>query len=89
MLKAEHKELDIRIKAEPNTKQREVELSIEVVAKVGYMCLYSEVAEKVEQVDLYVSNLLAFLEDSRVEAMVKHIEVAGKLDIQNLEMLDS
>jgi hypothetical protein len=51
--------------------------------------LYSEVAEKVGQADLYVSNLLAFLEDSEVEAITKRIKVAGKFDTQNSEVLDS
>jgi hypothetical protein len=64
-------------------------LSIEIIAKVGRMYLYSEVAEKVGQVDLYVSNLLAFLEDSEVEAIAERIKVAGKLDTQNSEVLDS
>jgi hypothetical protein len=64
-------------------------LSIKIIAKVGRMCLYSEVAEKVGQADLYASNLLAFLEDSEVEAVAKRIEVAGKLDTQNSEVLDS
>jgi hypothetical protein len=84
-LEAEHKELDIGIKA----KQQEVELSIEIIIKVGCIRLYSEVAEKVGQVDLYASNLLAFLEDSEVEVVAKRIEVAGKLNTQNSEVLDS
>jgi hypothetical protein len=75
-LEAERKELDIRIEAE----RQEVELSIEIIAKVGRIRLYSEVAEKVGQADLYASNLLAFLEDSEVEAIAKYIKVAGKLD---------
>jgi hypothetical protein len=51
--------------------------------------LYSEVAKKVGQADLYASNLLAFLEDSEVKAITKRIEVAGKLNTQNSEILDS
>ena len=75
-------------------EQREVKSSIEIVAKVSRMRLYSEVAEKVGQVDLYASNLLVFLEDSEVEAVAEHIEVAKKLDsqnseVQNLEVLNS
>jgi hypothetical protein len=46
-LEAERKKLDIRIKAEPKAKRKEVELSIKVIAKVGCICLYSEVAEKI------------------------------------------
>jgi hypothetical protein len=94
-LEAERKELDIRIEAELEAERREVEssievASIEVVAKAGRICLYSEVAEKVGQADLYASNLLAFLEDSEVEAVVEHIEVARKLDIEGkLEVEDS
>jgi hypothetical protein len=84
-LEAEYKELDIRIKA----KQQEVELSIKIIAKVGRMHLYSEVVEKIGQADLYVSNLLVFLEDSEVEAITKRIKITGKLDTQNLEILDS
>jgi hypothetical protein len=97
-LEAERKKLDIRIEAEPEAEQREVESSIEVVAKVGHMRLYSEVAEKVGQADPYASNLLAFLEDSEVEAMAERIEVTGKLDtmisvtrkldLENSEVLD-
>jgi len=108
-LEAERKELDIGIEAELDAERREVELSIEVasievVAKVGRIRLYSEVAEKVGQADLYASNLLAFLEDLEVEAVAKHIEiaekldtaievaniaeVARKLDLQNSEVLD-
>jgi hypothetical protein len=56
-------------------------LSIKVIAKIGCIYLYSKVVEKVGQVDLYVSNLLVFLEDSEVKAIAKCIEVAGKLDI--------
>ena len=76
-------------------KRREVESSVKVVVKVGRIRLYSEVAEKVGQTDLYVSNLLAFLEDSKVKAVAKRIEVinitkvTGKLDSQNSEVLDS
>jgi hypothetical protein len=109
-LEAERKELDIGIEAERREVESSVEVvgkldiavevaSIEVVAKVGHIRLYSEVAEKVGQVDLYASNLLAFLEDSEVEAVAEHIEVARKLDTaievarkldsQNLEVLDS
>ena len=109
-LEAERKELDIGIEAERREVESSVEVvgkldiavevaSIEVVAKVGRMRLYSEVAEKVGQVDLYASNLLAFLEDSEVEAVAEHIEVARKLDTaievarkldsQNSEVLDS
>jgi hypothetical protein len=118
-LEAERKELDIGIEAELEAKRREVEssievarkldiavevASIEVVAKVGRIRLYSEVAEKVGQADLYASNLLAFLEDLEVEAVAEHIEiaekldtaievaniaeVARKLDLQNSEVLD-
>ena len=90
-LEAERKELDIGIEAERREVESSVEVvgkldiavevaSIEVVAKVGHIRLYSEVAEKVGQVDLYASNLLAFLEDSEVEAVAEHIEVARKLD---------
>ena len=49
------------------------------------MRLYSEVAEKVGQADLYASNLLAFLEDleveaiAEVEAVAKYIKIAEKL----------
>jgi len=50
------------------------------------MCLYSEVTEKVGQVDLYTSNLLVFLEDLEVEAVAECIEVAKKLDSQNSEV---
>jgi hypothetical protein len=46
-LEAVRKELDIGIEAELDAERREVESSIEVVAKVGRMRLYSEVAEKV------------------------------------------
>ena len=46
-LEAERKELDIGTEAEFEVVRREVESSIEVVAKVGRICLYSEVAEKV------------------------------------------
>ena len=115
-LEAERKELDIGIEAERREVESSVEVvgkldiavevaSIEVVAKVGHIRLYSEVAEKVGQVDLYASNLLAFLEDSEVEAVAERIEVvgkldtvievanvaevAGKLDSQNSEVLDS
>lgn len=109
-LEAERKELDIGIEAERREVESSVEVvgkvdiavevaSIEVVAKVGHIRLYSEVAEKVGQVDLYASNLLAFLEDSEVEAVAEHIEVARKLDTaievarkldsQNSEVLDS
>ena len=65
--------------------------SIRVVAKVGRMRLYSEVVEKVGQADLYASNLLVFLEDSEVEAVAEHIEVARKLDteIEVARKLDS
>jgi hypothetical protein len=84
-----------RLEAELEAERREVEpsieiagkldiavevASIEVVAKVGRMRLYSEVAEKVGQADPYASNLLAFLEDSEVEAVAERIEIAGKLD---------
>jgi hypothetical protein len=79
-LEAERKELDIGIEAEPEAERRVVELSIEVIAKVGRIRLYSEVAEKVGQADLYISNLLIFLEDSEVEAIAKRIEIARKLD---------
>jgi hypothetical protein len=109
-LEAERKELDIGIEAERREVESSVEVvgkldiavevaSIEVVAKVGHIRLYSEVAEKVGQVDLYASNLLAFLENSEVEAVAEHIEVARKLDTaievarkldsQNSEVLDS
>jgi hypothetical protein len=104
-LEAERKELDIGIEAELDAERREVESSMElagkldvavevasigVVAKVGRICLYSEVAEKVGQADLYASNLLAFLEDSEVEAVAEHIEIARKLDIEGkLEVEDS
>jgi hypothetical protein len=96
----ERKEVEQR-----EAERREVESSIEVVVKVGRIRLYSEVAEKVGQADPYVSNLLAFLEDSEVEAVAERIEVvgkldtvievanvaevAGKLDSQNSEVLDS
>ena len=79
-LKTERKELDIGIEAELEAERREVESSIEVAAKVGRMRLYSEVAEKVGQADLYASNLLVFLEDSEVEAVAERIEATGKLD---------
>jgi hypothetical protein len=90
-LEAERKELDIGIEAERREVESSVEVvgkldiavevaSIEVVAKVGHIRLYSEVAEKVGQVDLYASNLLAFLEDSEVEAVAEYIEVVRKLD---------
>jgi hypothetical protein len=101
-LEAERKELDIGIEAERREVESSVEVvgkldiavevaSIEVVAKVGHIRLYSEVAEKVGQVDLYASNLLAFLEDSEVEAVAEHIEVARKLDtaIEVARKLDS
>jgi hypothetical protein len=109
-LEAERKELDIGIEAERREVESSVEVvgkldiavevaSIEVVAKVGRMRLYLEVVEKVGQADLYASNLLAFLEDSEVEAVAEHIEVARKLDTaievarkldsQNSEVLDS
>jgi hypothetical protein len=89
-LDAERKELDIGIEAELEAERKEVESSIEVVAKVGRICLYSEVAEKVGQADLYASNLLAFLEDSEVEAVAEHIEIARELDIEGkLEVGDS
>jgi hypothetical protein len=109
-LEAERKELDIGIEAERREVESSVEVvgkldiavevaSIEVVAKVGRIRLYSEVVEKVGQADLYASNLLAFLEDSEVEAVAEHIEVARKLDTaievarkldsQNSEVLDS
>jgi hypothetical protein len=45
----------------------------------------------VGRADLYVSNLLAFLEDSEVEAVAKHIGVARKFDIEgklNIDWLD-
>ena len=107
---AERKELDIGIEAERREVESSIEVagkldiavevaSIEVVAKVGRMRLYSEVVEKVGQADLYASNLLAFLEDSEVEAVAEYIEVvrkldtaievARKLDSQNSEVLDS
>jgi hypothetical protein len=54
--------------------------SIKVVAKFGRICLYSKVAKKVRQANLYVSNLLAFLKDSEVEAVAEHIKVTGKLN---------
>ena len=90
-LEAERKELDIGIEAERREVESSVEVvgkldiavevaSIEVVAKVGRIRLYSEVAEKVGQADLYASNLLAFLEDSEVEAVAEYIEVVRKLD---------
>jgi hypothetical protein len=92
-LEAERKELDIGIKAEPEAEpkaeRREVELSIKVIAKVGRIYLYSEVAEKIGQADPYASNLLVFLEDSEAKVVTKRIEVAGKLDTQNSEILDS
>ena len=75
-----------RFNANLKVKRREVESSIKVVIKVGRMYLYSEVVKKVGQVDLYVSNLLAFLEDSEVKAVAERIkvvniiEVIGKLD---------
>ena len=75
-----------RFNANLKVKRREVESSVKVVIKVGRMYLYSEVVEKVGQVDLYVSNLLAFLEDSEVKAVAERIkvvniiEVTGKLD---------
>ena len=68
------------------------------------MRLYLEVAEKVEQADLYIFNLLAFLEDLGVKAIANYIKVAGKLNtvikvaniaevtkklnLQNLEVLN-
>jgi hypothetical protein len=65
-------------------------VSIKVVAKVGCICLYSEVAEKIGQADLYAFNLLAFLKDSEVKAMVKHIKITRKLDIKGkLKVKDS
>ena len=90
-LEAERKELDIGIEAERREVESSVEVvgkldiavevaSIEVVAKVGRMRLYLEVVEKVGQADLYASNLLAFLEDSEVEAVAEYIEVVRKLD---------
>ena len=90
-LEAERKELDIGIEAERREVESSIEVagkldiavevaSIEVVAKVGHIRLYSEVAEKVGQADLYASNLLAFLEDSEVEAVAEYIEVVRKLD---------
>ena len=90
-LEAERKELDIGIEAERREVESSIEVagkldiavevaSIEVVAKVGRIRLYSEVAEKVGQADLYASNLLAFLEDSEVEAVAEYIEVVRKLD---------
>jgi hypothetical protein len=53
------------------------------------MRLYSEVAEKIGQIDLYASNLLVFLEDSEVKVIAKRIKIARKLDTQNSEVLDS
>ena len=47
------------------------------------MCLYLEVIEKVGQVDLYISNLLVFLEDLEVKAIAKYIKVIGKLNTIN------
>jgi hypothetical protein len=92
-LEAKRKELDIGIKAkpkaEPEVKRREVELNIKIIAKVGCIYLYSEVAKKVGQVDPYVSNLLVFLEDSEAKAIAKRIKVIGKLDTQNSEVLNS
>jgi hypothetical protein len=112
-------EIEVELDAGLEAERKEVESSIEVagkldiavevasieVAKVGRMRLYSEVAEKVGQADLYASNLLAFLEDLEVEAVAEHTEVAGKLDtaievaniaevagkfeLQNLEVLYS
>jgi len=90
-LEAERKELDIGIEAERREVESSIEVagkldiavevaSIEVVAKVGRMRLYLEVVEKVGQADLYASNLLAFLEDSEVEAVAEYIEVVRKLD---------
>ena len=81
-LKAERKELDIRIKAELKAKQREVESSLKVAIKVSHIRLYSEVTEKVGQADLYTSNLLVFLEDLEVKAMAKRIKVTSKLNIK-------
>ena len=91
--KLEVEELDIAVKV----TSIEV-VSIEVVAKVGRIRLYLEVAEMAGQAGLYVSNLLAFLEDSEVEAVAERIEVAGKLDtvigvarkldLENSEVLD-
>jgi hypothetical protein len=44
----------------------------------------------VGQADLYASNLLAFLEDSEVKAVVEHIKVARKLNIKRkLKVKDS
>ena len=85
------------MKAKTSYRRRRTELiverleaeRIEVAAKVGCICLYSEVVEKVGQADPYTSNLLAFLEDSEVEGVAERIEVAGKLDSQNSEVLDS
>jgi hypothetical protein len=113
-LNTEQKELNIGIEAELDAKQREVEssikvtrkldiavkvTSIEVAAKVGRICLYSKLAEKVRQADLYVSNLLAFLEDSEVKAVAEYIKVTStksKLKVkdflsysQNSEVLNS
>jgi hypothetical protein len=94
-------ELDAELDAERREVESSIEVagkldiavevaSIEVVAKVGRICLYSEVAEKVGQADLYASNLLAFLEDSEVEAVAEHIEIARELDIEGkLEVGDS
>jgi hypothetical protein len=64
--------------------------SIRVVAKVGCICLYSEVAKKIRQADLYTSNLLVFLKDSEVKAVVKHIKIIKKLNIKGkLKVKDS
>ena len=62
-------------------ERREVESSVKVVVKVGRMYLYSEVAEKVGKVDLYVSNLLAFLEDSEVKAVAERIKVVNITEV--------
>ena len=55
-------------------------ISIKVIIKVSYICLYLEVTEKVKQVDLYISNLLAFLEDLEVKAIAKYIKIIEKLN---------
>jgi hypothetical protein len=48
-----------------------------------------EVAKKVGQADLYIFNLLAFLKDLEVKAVIKYIKVIKKLDIKKkLEVKD-
>ena len=73
-LEAERKKLDIGIEAELEAEQREVESSIEVVGKLGIV---------VEVASIGVVRKL----DTTIE-VANIVEVAGKLDLQNSEVLD-